>query len=343
MNVTFIIGNGFDLSLGMKSRYTDVYQGYVTEFSASNVVNKFKAELRWAGMDNYKNWSDFEMGIANYAKKFNSEGELIECMRDFKRYMVSHLREEDSRMIQQINGNVVNYRKEFCDSLENFYKGLIPNDIRTIENIIKIESVNYNYLVFNYTSTFNLLVSMKNEYYKIQENEPINIHGTLNNDVVLGVDSYRQISDIDYSLSRKAQRTLIKPVFNEQYDRLRVEEAMYTIENSDVICAYGFSFGESDHTWIEAIINWLSSNQNHHIIIFQYDENVYHRYNFDEIMDVEEERKEIFLKKWNVSVDSPIFDQIHIPVGYDIFNFSNLSVSENKLPQIDYYSMLYSK
>ena len=32
MNVTFMIGNGFDLRLGMKTRYTDMYDGYITDF-----------------------------------------------------------------------------------------------------------------------------------------------------------------------------------------------------------------------------------------------------------------------------------------------------------------------
>ena len=31
MSVTFILGNGFDLSLGLKTRYADVYEEYVKE------------------------------------------------------------------------------------------------------------------------------------------------------------------------------------------------------------------------------------------------------------------------------------------------------------------------
>lgn len=43
--VTFIIGNGFDIGLGMKTRYSDVYDEYVKTPSATEVIRAFKEEL----------------------------------------------------------------------------------------------------------------------------------------------------------------------------------------------------------------------------------------------------------------------------------------------------------
>lgn len=44
MNVTFMIGNGFDLRLGMRTRYADMYTGYVntpeTEGEKKDVIRK---------------------------------------------------------------------------------------------------------------------------------------------------------------------------------------------------------------------------------------------------------------------------------------------------------------
>lgn len=42
MYVTFIIGNGFDLSLGMKTRYTDVYAEYMKEKSNNPTIQALK-------------------------------------------------------------------------------------------------------------------------------------------------------------------------------------------------------------------------------------------------------------------------------------------------------------
>ena len=31
MSTLFLIGNGFDVNCGMKTKYTDVYEGYINE------------------------------------------------------------------------------------------------------------------------------------------------------------------------------------------------------------------------------------------------------------------------------------------------------------------------
>ena len=40
MIITFLVGNGFDLACGLKTKYTDVYEKYcVTESSNENIKN----------------------------------------------------------------------------------------------------------------------------------------------------------------------------------------------------------------------------------------------------------------------------------------------------------------
>ena len=45
-SITFMIGNGFDLACGLKSRYTDTYEGYVSSDSSSPVIEKFKKKTK---------------------------------------------------------------------------------------------------------------------------------------------------------------------------------------------------------------------------------------------------------------------------------------------------------
>ena len=45
MNVTFLIGNGFDLACGMKTRYSDVYERYIKTPSATPIIEQFKDDL----------------------------------------------------------------------------------------------------------------------------------------------------------------------------------------------------------------------------------------------------------------------------------------------------------
>ena len=78
--ILFIIGNGFDLGLGMKTRYEDVYDGYIHTSPKSQAIEAFKAEL--SKRKPYDKWSDFEMGMAEYARTVSTEDEFIACIRD---------------------------------------------------------------------------------------------------------------------------------------------------------------------------------------------------------------------------------------------------------------------
>ena len=59
---------------------------------------------------------------------------------------------------------------------------------------------------------------------------------------------------------------------------------------------------------------------------------VFNKSNWDAIIDEEEDRIASLLGKICDSGDemSQIFDQVHIPVGYDIFNIDNILTSEKR-------------
>jgi hypothetical protein len=320
--ITFIIGNGFDLGMNMRTRYSDVYDGYILTPSASEVIARFKNELSEKAPHGYPNWSDFEMGMALYAKTLASENELVECVRDFKSYMVHHLQNEYRKILSFINhqSNVYNVINELERSILSFYGGLIPNVKNQLDSMIDGAEVVYNYITFNYTMTLEALFAIKAKHNQTFERTPIHIHGKLDSDVVLGIDNVDQLSGAPFSLTRKGHRAFVKTSFNEQYDKTRVEVAKKIISESSIICGYGFSMGESDKTWVDQLSTWLLENPNHHLVMYQYDENTYNLFNSDELMDVEDEKKVHLLQKLGIE-DNTILNQIHIPVSYDIFNF----------------------
>ena len=67
MNITFMIGNGFDLHLGMKTRFTDMYEGYIQSPSEDIVIQRFKEDLKESAGERYEKWSDFEIAMAAHA------------------------------------------------------------------------------------------------------------------------------------------------------------------------------------------------------------------------------------------------------------------------------------
>ena len=86
-NITFLIGNGFDLSFGVHSQYRDIYKAYSeTQTSAEPFVDNFKEEIQ--------HWSNFEMDLAKFAAKCSTEAQIVDCLRDFKQFTEDYLIEE---------------------------------------------------------------------------------------------------------------------------------------------------------------------------------------------------------------------------------------------------------
>ncbi len=330
MNITFIIGNGFDLNLGMKTQYSDMYKGYIETPSATKVIEDFKGSL--SHRKPYDRWTDFEMGMADYAKKLSSEKSLIECVRDFKNYLVQHLRVEQEKVKKLFPtvDNVWTVVNELDNSLKNFYNSLSPNVVNEIKGVIGDQYVSYNFLTFNYTNTLEQALRIRDRYWKTSSKDPVHIHGTLDKDVVLGVDNLEQLNGLNYSLTNRGRRNFVKTLFNEQYDKERVTKAQNIINESSIICTYGWAMGDSDKMWIDLLREWIITNPNHHLIHYRYSTKKYHRHNFDEIMDAEDDAKESVIRKLNITDESTLY-QIHIPVGHNIFRFGKINAEEKTI------------
>lgn len=327
MGTLFFIGNGFDLNCGMKTRYSDVYEGYVREESESDVIKKFKESIS----ADIENWGDFEMAMARYAEKLYSEGELLECVRDFAVYMNMHLRKESETFKKKlddkrISGVVVD---EADESFSTFYRGISHNVDRIMNSIYAGEVGNIDAISFNYTDVFDNIFSKYIQYNGVREREVIHVHGVLQEDSVFGIDNEAQMK-LRFTLTRKGKRGFIKPVFNEAFDRHRVEQARSKINDASTICAYGMSLGESDLSWRNAIMEWLRRDSKHHFFIYQYELSGAAYRTVDEKMDLEDDSKESLLSKWGVDSEDAIFERIHIPCGKNIFNVREVIEKENR-------------
>lgn len=321
-NITFILGNGFDLNLGMDTRYSDMYKGYIEQTSIIGYIDKFKKHLNDQAPI-FEKWGDFEMAMAEYAKILSSEEEFVGCVRDFKGYMVRYLTDENHKMVELIKNtqNTKEILSELDKSLTKFYDGLTPNDKNQIKSIIEKADVARHYITFNYTTPLETLLAIKARDQVFWEREPIHIHGKLGGDIVLGVDYEDQLMGIKFDLTKKGERAFIKPLFNEQFDKARVDTTKNIILESSIICVYGFAMGESDNTWVWLLGDWLLANKQHHLIYYDYNSPKLDSYNSDEIMEVEEELKFALWKKLGLEENS-VLDQIHIPVGRNLFNFN---------------------
>ncbi len=321
MEITFLIGNGFDLRIGMKTRFADMYDGYIAQVPKSDAIHKFMEMLK-TDAPKYKTWGDFEIAMAQNAKNFEDEASFIECLRDFKLYMVSHLAREEQQFMDRLS--VSQNAKLYCyndvkSSIYGFYAGLSPNAINEFIRLgVKTHPI-YNFISFNYTTIFDKLI----HHF---QSEAIHIHGKIGADIVLGVDNIGQVVDLPYNPSKKFNRAFIKPEFNKSYDNTRLTNTVNIIDASNIICVYGMSLGASDLFWKKKLKDWLLAHKNHHLVYFVYDERKFNKANWDSIIDEEEDRIATLLGRICDSPDEMdrVFNQVHIPVGYDLFNIERI-------------------
>ena len=317
MNITFMIGNGFDLNCGMKSSYKDVYKKYIRTPSSSCVIEQFKRRIN----ADIETWADFEVAMALDMEHYENEREFISCLRDFKKYLDQYLFEEEEKIQSQFqNPYVYNALKnEMWNSIESFYDGISHDVSNEISRKLKHESVHYRAISFNYTNIFEAALA---SIITTSPDKIIHIHGKLKDDIVLGMDSLEQLPEVRYPLSPKGTRAFIKTAFNQAYDQTRVEAAKDMIQLSDIICVYGMSLGISDLTWRNMLFQWLRDHQGTHLFLYNYKCSCLSDMTADERLDNEEDAKIEILESFGASKEeiNQYLPQLHIPCGKNIFN-----------------------
>ena len=322
MSVTFLIGNGFDLNCGLKTSYNDIYREYIKQPSASEIISRFKDDL-WRDIEN---WGDFETAMAGYMNHFSSEDEFLECIRDFVSFTEKHLSEQET-IIDLTDNRIENAaRDEMLRSFKCFYKGIT----HTLDRLIN-GTYSLNAIVYNYTSVFDKLFLLCQNDFPYSQNI-VHIHGKLNDDMIMGMDNIDQIKLQKYTLSRRGRRAFIKSEFNEQYDPYRMNKAEKMISESNIICVYGMSLGDSDLRWRNLLLKKLEEDKGFHLFLYQFDCSKLGMMRAEQRLCCEEDKKSLILKSWGIEdVEAEkYFENIHIPCCKNIFNVGQV-IAEEKL------------
>lgn len=264
MQTTFLIGNGFDLNLGMKTGYRDFYTHFLSlEGKNSGVINAFKSEL----LKNPENWADLELGLGEYSKGEESEENFI--------YLVEEIGEELAKYIQEQERQFEFYnisKEKAIDDLISFEKYFSEKDKQKLSAFKRRHEQTQhliNVISFNYTTSFEKiyewtgqqktlkpLSSANNTHYTLSFFE--HIHGTTENNMLLGVNDASQISNEKFRTSEQLARAIIKPKMNADTETLREERCEVKIKNSDIICVFGMSLGATDKIWWQKIGNVIA-------------------------------------------------------------------------------------
>lgn len=284
MNITFLVGNGFDINLGLQTSYKDFYKWYIKQESSDENIKKIKEYIKEDIQDNNgEKWSDLEAALGECTGEFDNFEGFFNCHIDITKKLREYLKEEEKKF------NLENISEKQLDdmrkSLLNFYKGLRDEDYNQfynlLENDIKNRSSFINFISFNYTFALdNIVKKMSEKSLKLATNsnniqysfgvnkKVIHVHGFLDDSPILGVNDESQVKNKALFENTYFKGLIIKEeaVNIKRTDWQRRAENI--IKNSNIICIYGMSLGNTDYKWWELIKGWLSIADNRYLIIY---------------------------------------------------------------------------
>jgi hypothetical protein len=256
MRILHIMGNGFDLNLGLKTRYEDFYAYYKQVTSLDNQeIEKLKASI---GAD-LINWSDLELAFGMYTSSLGTHEDVETLVFDILDNLRDYLKLEQSK-IDYDNLD----RDVFLNDLITPEAYLTPREQTDIKSWAdkwrNSQQIVLNIMTLNYTSIIEKIIGetsginigsksgKKAVLSKIQH-----IHGFLDKRPILGVNDIEQIGNKKFHSSQDTVELLVKPIHNHELGHMVDDECLTYIKKANLICVFGCSIGETDKKWWAAI------------------------------------------------------------------------------------------
>jgi hypothetical protein len=256
-----ILGNGFDLDVGLSTGYRD--------FVESDTFRDFWSVEPKDSPEVYNNDITRPIGLLQFVK-LNS---LIDRWVDLEMYLAKYA--EEGRIKIAPKGHLLNVYNRSDVSIENMYKNLLESLKAYLQMIsydsIKLDSSAAKFLrnictnrdveiwTFNYTDLNKLCTHLGID--KI-ECSVIHVHGSLKeDDIILGFHNDANV-DASYNYMKKMENPF--HCFSGYTTKL---------EDADSIIIFGHSLGETDKDYFAEWFNWATySNKMQNIVIYTKDE-----------------------------------------------------------------------
>lgn len=266
--VTLVIGNGFDISLGLKTKYSDFIryvncelnedENYFDETKQIYVHEKLKQNklYNYLNAKNGATWIDIEHELEKNALSHIKESNAPIFYTTEAKAKVDNYPIIDKENYLEIRKYLKSYLKEIDSKFDAFDidtycpANILMTDI--LRRKLQLQVINFNYTrtfakIFNFyrqQPNFNFNFSYK-EYFKLHH-----VHGSVDKDIVFGIDDKTEI--------RKDYVYLLK-----SFDRNTSNINFNTILNhSGKIIFFGYSLGLSDASYFEDFFISLCEHNN---------------------------------------------------------------------------------
>lgn len=285
MNVAYLVGNGFDIALGLRTRYSDFYKYYVEVNSGSVIVNEFKRSLA-DGSCHFEKWADLELSLGQYLTNISELERFDELIND--------IRSELSKYLIQVQTEFASKNKAKLDFSSFLSHILFPerylrqrDQNALVEYYADFGECNHIYSIinFNYTNIIEQILGLKkkdnffeslNHSVQSKGTQKVlhgiyHVHGSVEQDMVLGVNDDSQVGNDKLKKMRFFRNDFIKSECNRSQGHGIEDKCIFLIEQADVICIFGSSLGKTDQIWWDLIKKQLIE-RNCRLVIFLYEE-----------------------------------------------------------------------
>lgn len=259
MNITYLIGNGFDINLGIKSRYENFYNDYQSIHSKNELINRLKSTIA----EDYQKWADFERELGKYTEEIPKSEDFIKVLSDILVNLSEYMQKQENNFdINSVDSD------EFLHQLGNPHLFFPIADSNEIKNFILDSNgksnLNVNIISFNYTKIIEKILGDKSVNIPLNKNDRpdtvankikriYHVHGVCEDSPILGVNSIDQIKNKSYHSNINLINCFVKREYNKISKTNIHTNVEGVLKNSKVICVFGSSFGETDKIWWEFI------------------------------------------------------------------------------------------
>lgn len=292
MQITFLVGNGFDKAMGLKTSYEDFYQWYVGQHNDDIDIKNLQDELESYLKDKRDNkdvkreinWSDCEVAFGLYSKRFDNIEKYIWVYENIVHSLIEYLTKEEESFKEKINQ--ISFDKVWSKT-KLFYNGLPEKEEEDFHNFFKSYSstVKLKFVSFNYTNCLDQFVTMmyvngarKEAIYPTKkwslDKKVLHVNGTVERFPIFGLNDRSQIANKDFSEAEELEKIILKSECVKSVKGISYNTLEREIKNSSMICIFGMSLGETDKRWWDLILEWLKEKEDRELLIFTYAENV---------------------------------------------------------------------
>ncbi|MBR5983700.1 MAG: bacteriophage abortive infection AbiH family protein [Bacteroidales bacterium] len=247
MNILYILGNGFDIAQGMKTKYSDFYK-YLIRKKCSPLLKEMRREIN----TDTKLWSDMEIALGEYTNKFSVPYEYLELHIELIKELCRYLAQEEEKYNPSDTEKTT-----FKFNILHPEDYLFPYDKELFKRITKgLSSISnqVSFISLNYTNTLIKLLSTTEEmksFMNINTDNCRNIlylHGYLkSNGIIIGVSDSEQIKNENLRNDPDIGNIIIKEKTNASIGNTSTTHCERMIKNADIIVIYGTSLGDTDN------------------------------------------------------------------------------------------------